>query len=107
MRRRLVFVVSGGWLIAAACSLNPQPLPPDGPTYDAGPGGTDFGGSDASGGSDVTANPAPGTEGGALGDDAAVIGDAEAGSDTDADDGGDGESDAATDADLDAADAGD
>jgi hypothetical protein len=114
MRRRLIFVVASGCLGAAACSLNPQPLPPD-QAGDAGEGAFG-GGGDASAGLDATTNPAPGTDGGgpdggdaAFQSDAAPEGDAatDGGRDGETDGEADGESDAAPDADLDASGAAD
>jgi len=100
MRRLLALLVVGCVLVVAACSLNPQPLPPA--TED---GVGDAGGGDASGGG-TTGSDAAASDAGKPRDDAGPMpppGDAatdgsDAGHTGDAGDGGDAGTDAAHDA---------
>jgi hypothetical protein len=63
MRRRFIFVLGAGWLISAACSLNPQPLPPEEPSSDVNAdGGSDFGG--GNGETDAASVPTSGSDSG-------------------------------------------
>jgi hypothetical protein len=96
MRRRLILVFGCGWLALAACSLNPQPLPPDEPSGDTN-AHPDAGGGFAGG--DAAGTPTSGLDSGSPADAGDLL---EAGADGEA--GDDAADDADVGADSDAAD---